>query len=156
MAKGPERVARALAERGREVTIESVDESTRTAAEAAAALGVDVGQIAKSLVFRGVDSGDALLVIASGDRRVDEALLAALAGEGIGRADAAFVREHTGFAIGGVPPVGHPERLRCWLDDALWRFERVWAAAGSPFAVFPVAPSALPELTGGTRARVTR
>lgn len=153
MAKGPERVARALAERGHGATIESVDESTRSAAEA---LGVDVGQIAKSLVFRGVDSGDALLVIASGDRRVDEAVLAGLAGEGIGRADAGFVREHTGFAIGGVAPVGHPRPLRCWLDDALWRFERLWAAAGSPFAVFPVAPSALPELTGGTRARVTR
>ncbi|MDZ7810187.1 MAG: YbaK/EbsC family protein [Arhodomonas sp.] len=131
-----------------------VDDSTRTAAEAAEVLGVAVGQIAKSLVFRGVDSAAALLVIASGDRRVSEARLQALAGEPIGRADAAFVREHTGFAIGGVPPVGHPRPLRCWIDEDLYRFDTVWAAAGSPFAVFPVSVGALPELSGGSVARV--
>ncbi|WP_435103267.1 YbaK/EbsC family protein [Arhodomonas sp. AD133] len=154
MAKGPERVRRALVERGIDVAIRRVDESTRTAAEAAEALGVYVGQIAKSLVFRGEASGDALLVIASGDRRVSESLLADLAGEPIGRADAAFVREHTGFAIGGVAPLGHPEPLRCWIDEDLTRFDTVWAAAGSPFAVFPVAPSALPAMTGGELARL--
>ncbi|WP_440995739.1 YbaK/EbsC family protein [Arhodomonas sp. SL1] len=154
MAKGPERVKRALEERGRPAEIVQVDDSTRTAAEAAEVLGVAVGQIAKSLVFRGVDSAAALLVIASGDRRVSEARLQALAGEPIGRADAAFVREHTGFAIGGVPPVGHPRPLRCWIDEDLYRFDTVWAAAGSPFAVFPVSVAALPELSGGSVARV--
>lgn len=148
MARSVDRVRSALAEHGISARIHDVAESTRTARQAADVLDVCVGQIAKSLVFRGADTDQALLVIAAGDRRVCEARLAALAGEPIRRADAAFVREWTGFTIGGIPPLAHRRAMRTWLDDSLRRFEVVWAAAGSPFAVFPVPTASLPELTG--------
>lgn len=123
--------------------------STRTAEEAAHAIGTTVAQIAKSLVFRGRESDAALLVIASGAHRVDERKLAAAAGEPIGRANADFVRERTGYAIGGVPPVGHPEPLRTFVDASLRRFDTIWAAAGTPFAVFRLTPAQLEAMTGG-------
>ena len=120
---------------------------TRTAADAAAAVGCDVGAICKSLVFRVGD--EPLLVIASGANRVDEARFGAV------KADAAFVREQTGFAIGGVPPYGHPRRLRTILDEDLLGYETVWAAAGTPTAVFPIAPDELVRRTGATVRRVS-
>jgi prolyl-tRNA editing enzyme YbaK/EbsC (Cys-tRNA(Pro) deacylase) len=130
--------------------------STRTAADAAAAIGCTVGQIAKSLVFRTIDSGRPVLAIASGSSRVNEARLSELLDEGIDRADAAFVRECTGFAIGGVPPVGHRVAPVVFIDEMLLEFETVWAAAGTPNAVFRLRPDDLARLTGGTVAAIAQ
>ncbi len=131
------------------------DASTRTAEDAAAAIGCTVAQIAKSLVFR-TGSGRAVLVVASGVNRVDEKKVAALIGEPIGRADADFVREATGFAIGGVPPVGHRTAPVALIDEALMAFGEIWAAAGTPNAVFRLTPADLVALTGGTVGAIAR
>lgn len=132
------------------------DASTRTADEAAAAIGCTVGQIAKSLVFRAADTGEPVLVVASGASRVDEKAVGRLIGQRIGRADAAFVREATGFAIGGVPPVGHATAPIVILDEGLFAFTEIWAAAGTPNAVFKLTPADLLKLTGGRRADVAK
>jgi prolyl-tRNA editing enzyme YbaK/EbsC (Cys-tRNA(Pro) deacylase) len=131
------------------------DAGTRTAEDAAAAIGCTVAQIAKSLVFRGA-SGRSVLVIASGAHRVDEKAIAALVGEPIARADAEFVRQATGFAIGGVPPVGHRTSPITLIDHSLMALGEIWAAAGTPNAVFRLAPADLVELTGGRVASVKR
>ena len=133
--------------------VSTFPEGTRTAADAAAAIGCSVGQIVKSLVFRRA-SGGALLVVASGSNRVDEEKLAALAGEPVVKADAAFVREATGFAIGGVPPAGHPAPVETVVDEDLLAYEQVWAAAGTPRTVFPLTPDELVSMTGGRVADV--
>jgi prolyl-tRNA editing enzyme YbaK/EbsC (Cys-tRNA(Pro) deacylase) len=130
--------------------------TTRTAADAAAAIGCTVGQIAKSLIFRAIDTGRPVLAIASGSVRVDEARLAELLGENIGRADAGFVREHTGFAIGGVPPVGHLTPPVVFIDETLLDFETIWASGGTPNAVFCLQPDDLVRLTGGTVAAIAQ
>ena len=130
------------------------DAGTRTAADAAAAIGCTVAEIAKSLVFRAKQSGRSVLVVASGDNRVDEKKVAVLLGEKISRADADFVREMTGFAIGGVPPVGHATAPLTLIDEDLMKFATIWAAAGTPNAVFQLKPAALAELTGGQVADV--
>lgn len=130
------------------------DESTRTAADAAAAIGCTVGQIAKSLIFRATESARPVLAIASGSVRVDERRLSSLLGEDIGRADAEFVREHTGFAIGGVPPVGHRSPPIIYIDETLLGFETIWAAGGTPNAVFRLRPDDLVRLTGGQVAAI--
>ena len=151
------RVASALRELGLgDVEIVSLDDSTRTAVEAAAVVGCELGAIVKSLVFRASGSSDAVVALVSGDRRADEGLVAAAAGvEAVERADAAFVRAATGFAIGGVAPVGHPSPLLTVMDEGLERFGTVWAAAGSPYAVFGVAPPALARAVGVVPARIT-
>ena len=131
-----------------------LNEAARTAQQAADALGVQLGQIAKSIVFKRKPDGVAVLVIAAGDRRVDEVKVMRYVcadGQKLGRADAAFVRESTGFAIGGVSPIGHITPPVLLLDDSLFRFERVWAAAGHPHAVFQ---SAVPDLVRLSGARV--
>jgi prolyl-tRNA editing enzyme YbaK/EbsC (Cys-tRNA(Pro) deacylase) len=140
---------------GPRFSVMEFDAGTRTAEEAAAAIGCTVAEIAKSLVFRAA-SGRSVLVVASGANRVDEKKAARLVGEPIARADAGFVREKTGFAIGGVPPVGHAEQPTVLIDEALMRFEAIWAAAGTPSAVFRLSPSDLVALTGGTIAAVAR
>lgn len=127
--------------------------STRTAQEAAAACGCDVAQIVKSLIFRGAASGAPYLLLVSGANRVDEAQAAAVIGEGLARADAAFVRARTGFAIGGVAPFGASEPLATFYDPDLLGFARVWAAAGTPLAVFEVAPDALVRASGAKPLR---
>jgi prolyl-tRNA editing enzyme YbaK/EbsC (Cys-tRNA(Pro) deacylase) len=132
------------------------DASTRTAADAAAAIGCEVAQIAKSLVFRGANSSRAVLIIASGADRVDEKKAALAVGEPIARADADFVREATGFAIGGVPPVGYKSPPIVLIEESLMRFDEIWAAAGTPNAVFRLTPSELVELTGGRTVAVAR
>lgn len=132
------------------------DAGTRTAAEAAEAIGCTAAQIAKSLIFRAEPSGRAVLVVASGVNRVDERKLADLVGERIGRADADFVREKTGFAIGGVPPLGHAEPLATFIDESLNAYETIWAAAGTPNAVFCLTPADLVRLTGGSVAALAR
>ena len=131
------------------------DAGTRTAEDAATAIGCKVAQIAKSLVFRAA-SERPVLVVASGVHRVDEKTISALVGEPIARADADFVREATGFAIGGVPPVGHRMAPVALIDKSLMAFEKIWAAAGTPNAVFRLTPTELVQLTGGTVAMVRR
>lgn len=132
------------------------DASTRTSAEAAAAIGCTVAQIAKSVVFRAVNSGRPVLVVASGPNRVDEKKVAQLIGEPIGRADADFVREQTGFTIGGVPPVGHATPPLVLIDASLQSMDVLWAAGGTPNAVFRLTPDDLVALTGGRVAEVTK
>ncbi len=127
----------------------------RTAAEAASQVGCDVAQIAKSIVFRAVTSDRAVLVITSGANRVNEARIAELLGEPIGKAEPAFVRERTGFAIGGIPPLGHATPLATFVDEHLLTLDRIWAAAGHPNALFELVPADLPRMAGGRVARVT-
>ena len=137
--------------------IRILDDEVRTAALAAAALGVEVGAIANSLVFRATygDEVAPLLALTSGAHRADTGVLARLAGaDKVGKADPAFVREHTGQAIGGVAPVGHPRPVRTIVDQDLARYEVVWAAAGHPKSVFPTTYAGLLALTGGTAAAV--
>lgn len=136
-----------LADAGVTAQVVEFEQPTRSSAEAAAAIGCSVAEIAKSVVFRGKESGQAVVVVASGDNRVSEAKVAALVGEKIGRADADFVREATGYAIGGVAPIGHARPVRLLLDTDLQRFTRLWAAAGTPFSVFPLGPAQLQALT---------
>ena len=124
-------------------------QSSRTSAEAAQAVGCQVGQIAKSLVFKGTETGKALLVVASGSNRVNEAELSRLVSESVERPDADFVRQQTGFSIGGVPPVGHPQPLDTYIDEDLLQYREIWAAAGNPKAVFPLSPQELLKMTGG-------
>jgi prolyl-tRNA editing enzyme YbaK/EbsC (Cys-tRNA(Pro) deacylase) len=139
---------------GLEADIVELPDSTRTAPEAAAAVGCELGAIVKSLVFRGARSGAPVLVLVSGDNRADEERIAGELGEAVVRADADFVRAATGYAIGGVPPVGHPAPLATLVDEDLLRFEEVWAAAGTPRAVFGVAPRALARAAAGRLARL--
>jgi Cys-tRNA(Pro) deacylase len=131
------------------------DQSTHTSAEAAAAIGCDVAQIAKSMLFRAND-GQPVLVVASGSNRVDERKVAALLGQKIARADPAFVLLHTGFAVGGVPPVGHSTPPVTFLDQHLARYPTIWAAAGSATAVFALSPDDLTRLTGASFADVAK
>ena len=146
----------ALAARGFAGEVLELARSTRSAAEAAAALGCRVDQIAKSLVFRGRTSDRAVLVIASGANRVDEGKVAALVGEPIAKADAAFVRHRTGFAIGGVPPIGHATPPRTLIDEALLGLDTLWAAAGTPTSIFKLTPAELVSLTGGQVASIAQ
>jgi prolyl-tRNA editing enzyme YbaK/EbsC (Cys-tRNA(Pro) deacylase) len=143
------RVEQVLRERGVEARVRHMPDSTRTAREAADALGCEVGQIAKSLVFRGERSGNPVLVVASGADRVDEARLAKVVGEPVAKPDAEFVRARTGFGIGGVPPVGHREPIRTLIEERLLAFDPIWAAAGTPHHVFPVSGEDLRRVTGG-------
>ena len=134
-----------LSSRGIEEKVVELSESTRTAAEAATAIGCEVEEIAKSIVFYVKDTLRPILVIASGTNRVDEKAEKMVGGK-LKRADADFVREVTGFVIGGVPPAGHIEPLQTFMDLDLLQFSQVWAAAGSPYAVFPIKPQVLLEL----------
>lgn len=149
-----ERVRAALAAAGHDARIVELSGAARTAREAARFLGCELGQIANSLVFRCSRSGEPLLVMSSGANRVDAERLAALVGEPVGKADAAFVRERTGFAIGGVAPLGHPQRLRTLIDLDLAPHGEIWAAAGHPHTVFRLNFDALVRLTGGVPAEV--
>jgi len=122
---------------------------TRTSAEAAQAVGCRVEQIAKSIVFQGKQTHRPILVIASGPNRVNEKKIEEFISEPLGKADADYVRKHTGFVIGGVPPVGHLEKLEIFIDEDLLQYGEIWAAAGSPNAVFQLTPSDLIKMTGG-------
>jgi prolyl-tRNA editing enzyme YbaK/EbsC (Cys-tRNA(Pro) deacylase) len=134
---------------GLQFHVQELPTSTRSAQDAANSIGCTVGQIAKSLVFRMRQSGEGLLVIASGSNRVNESALGEILGQGIEIAEAEWVRKITGFSIGGIPPVGHQTRLNTILDEDLRAFEIIWAAAGTPHAVFRLTPSALEQITGG-------
>lgn len=149
LSSSAQRVQDALNAIGIKIQVVELPASTRTSAEAAEAVGCQVGQIAKSLIFKTQISERPVLVIASGVNRVSEARLAALIGEPIAKADADFVREHTGFAIGGVPPIGHLKRIQTFIDEDLLGYQEIWAAAGTPHAVFRLTPQELITLTGG-------
>lgn len=149
-----QRVRLALEAAGLACRIVRYPDGTRTAADAARAIGCEQAQIVKSMIFRGERSGDGLLVLTGGSNRVDPARLEAVLGERPGKADAAFVREWTGFAIGGVPPLGHARPMRTLIDVDLLDWPEVWAAAGTPDTVFALPSQALPGLTGGTVLRV--
>lgn len=144
-----QRVQAALDAAGVAARVIELDVAARTAQQAAAALGIGVGQIAKSLVFRADPSGRAVLVIAAGDRRVREDRIAQLVGEPIERASPEFVRDHAGFAIGGVAPIGHARPMLTVIDASLRRFDIVWAAGGTPHCVFPIPPAELVRVSGG-------
>jgi len=154
LPRAARRVAQALAAAGHGGEIRILSDSARSAAQAAAALGVAQEQIVKSMVFRGRDSNGAVLALVGGASRVDPALLAACVGEPVGRADADWVRERTGFAIGGVPPLGHSEPLRTVADRSLVALELLWAAAGTPHAVFSLRGDELLALTGAELANI--
>lgn len=129
-------------------------ESTRTAQEAADRAGCELGQIVKSLIFKGRESGKPILVLTSGANRVDEKRIRAYAGEGIGKADADFVRAVTGFAIGGVPPVGHIQPMETYIDEDFLQYKTVWAAAGTPNAIFELQTADLQKMTAGKVVQV--
>ena len=145
-----QRVQRALEAANVVAQVIELTVAARTAQQAADALKIAVGQIAKSLIFRTAITGRAVLVIAAGDRRVDEQRIARLVGEPIERAEPAFVRDHSGFAIGGVAPVAHARPMLTFIDASLRRFETVWAAGGTPHCVFPIAVDDLVRISGGT------
>ncbi|MGH2849636.1 MAG: YbaK/EbsC family protein [Solirubrobacteraceae bacterium] len=154
LPRASQRVADALARRGHAGEVRVLSDSARSAAEAAAALGVGRAQIVKSLVFRGGRSGAAVVVLVGGTSRVDQERLAAHLGEPVERPDADWVREHTGFSIGGVPPIGHSEPLRTLADPSLVDENELWAAAGTPHTVFPLRGEELTALTGAELAAV--
>ncbi len=154
LSPSAQKVQEALKARGYGFIVIEAEESTRTAQEAADRVGCTLGQIVKSLIFRGLTSNKPILVLTSGSNRVDEALISKYAGEPIGRADADFVRATTGFAIGGVPPLGHLQAMETYLDEDLNQYATIWAAAGTPKAVFELTPAALKEMTGGKTVRV--
>ncbi|MEN4042956.1 MAG: YbaK/EbsC family protein [Anaerolineaceae bacterium] len=151
-----QKVQVALAERNFSGRVVELPASTRTAQEAAAAIGCTVAQIVKSLVFRGLHSGRPILVEISGINRVAEQRLTELLGEPVEKASADFVRAQTGFSIGGVPPVGHANPILTIIDEDLFQYAEIWAAAGTPHAVFPLTPADLQRLTGGKVAVVRK
>jgi len=155
LPEGVQRVARVLEDAAHPHAPRMLEGAARTAQEAADVLGVQLGQIAKSVIFKRKQDGVAVLVVASGDRRVDEKKVSALVGK-IGRADADFVKSHTGFSIGGVSPVAHLNPPVTLLDQDLWRFDEIWAAAGHPHGVFRLLPDDLQRLTGSVAQDVVQ
>jgi prolyl-tRNA editing enzyme YbaK/EbsC (Cys-tRNA(Pro) deacylase) len=143
-----------LSSLGYNYTVIEHAESTRTAQEAADRAGCELGQIVKSLIFKGKTTNKPILVLTSGANRVDEKRISEYAGESIGRADADFVRAVTGYAIGGVPPVGHLQKMETYLDEDFLQYENVWAAAGTPNAIFEVKTSDLHKMTESKVVRV--
>ena len=155
LPEGVQRVARVLQDQGHPHTPVMLDDAARTAQQAADALGIAVGQIAKSIIFRRKADDAAVLVVTSGDRRVDEKKVDALVGR-TGRADAQFVKDRTGYTIGGVAPVGHLQPPVTLIDRELFRFDEIWAAAGHPHGVFRLRPDDLVRLTGAPVADVAQ
>jgi prolyl-tRNA editing enzyme YbaK/EbsC (Cys-tRNA(Pro) deacylase) len=154
LSPSAQRVQQALQEKGLSLQVVELPASTRTAVEAAQAIGCQVGQIVKSLVFRTIESDQPILVLASGSNRVDEQRLAALLSQPVAKADADFVHERTGFAIGGVPPVGHAQVIPTFIDQDLLQYDELWAAAGTPHAVFRLTPDDLERITDGRVAQI--
>ncbi len=144
-----QKVQNALKALGFSNDVMELESTTRTSAEAAQAVGCRVEQIAKSILFKSKQTDMPILVIASGPNRVNEKRIEAFISEPLGKADADYVRKHTGFVIGGVPPIGHLEKLDIFIDEDLLKYEEIWAAAGSPNALFRLTPSDLIQMTGG-------
>jgi prolyl-tRNA editing enzyme YbaK/EbsC (Cys-tRNA(Pro) deacylase) len=149
LSKSAQRVQDALAKKGITLKVIELPESTRTAQEAASAIGCTIGQIVKSLLFKTQETQKPILVLTSGSNRVNETLIEKHLNEKIGKADADFTRITTGFAIGGVPPIGHVQLIQTFIDEDLLRFNELWAAAGTPHAVFSLSPQDLQSLING-------
>jgi prolyl-tRNA editing enzyme YbaK/EbsC (Cys-tRNA(Pro) deacylase) len=155
MSKSLKRVKQALSEAGIATGVLEMPGETRTAADAAREAGCHIDQIAKSIIFRGEESGSVILFITAGGNQVDATLAMAVAGEPLGRADAEFVRSATGFAIGGVAPVGHLGRPRVFFDRRLMDFDVIYAAAGTPRHIFPINPTDLVRISEAQHADFT-
>ncbi|MBE0671241.1 MAG: YbaK/EbsC family protein [Anaerolineales bacterium] len=149
LSQSAQKIQDLLTSLGYEYSVIEHAESTRTAQEAADRAGCELGQIVKSLIFRGKLSGKPILVLTSGVNRVNEKRISGYAGESIGRADADFVRAVTGFAIGGVPPIGHAEKMETYIDEDFLQYPNIWAAAGTPNAIFELKTEDLQKMTGG-------
>ena len=154
LSSSAQKVQDILASQGFDCTVIEFTESTRTAQEAADRAGCALGQIIKSLIFKGKTSHKPILVLTSGANRVDEKRISEYAGESIARADADFVRVVTGFAIGGVPPLGHIQEMETYLDEDLLQYQTIWGAAGTPNAIFELTPDDLIKMTNGKVVRV--
>jgi len=154
LSESAQKVQNALNRHGVTCEVVELPGSTRTAQEAAQAIGCRVEQIAKSLVFRGKTSNRPILVVASGVNRVNEKRLRDLLSEPVRKADAEFVRKHTGFAIGGVPPAGLSEPMEIFIDEDLFKHEEIWAAAGTPHAVFKLTAADLIKVTQGKVVKI--
>ena len=154
LSPSAQKIQNLLNELGYNYTIIEHAESTRTAQEAAERAGCELGQIVKSLIFKGKVSGKPILVLTSGANRVDEKRISGYASEAISRADADFVRTVTGFAIGGVPPIGHIQKMETWLDEDFLQYKTIWAAAGTPNAIFELATDDLKKMTDGKVVQV--
>lgn len=155
LSPSAQKVQQALNAIGMQLDVVELPDLTRTSVEAAQAIGCQVGQIAKSIIFRALASQRPIMVIASGPNRVNEKVIETLIGEAIGKADADFVRQRTGFVIGGVPPVGHTEQIETFIDTSLLQYPEIWAAAGTPHAVFRLTPADLMRMTGGKLVQLT-
>lgn len=155
LSPSAQKVQEAIRQRGYSVEVIELPQSTRTAVEAAQAVGCDVAQIVKSLIFKAKRTERPILVIASGANRVNEKTIEALIGEPLGKADADFVHQQTGFVIGGVPPIGHIQPLPTFIDEDLLQYTEIWAAAGTPHAIFKLTPQMLVELCGGQVVKIT-
>jgi prolyl-tRNA editing enzyme YbaK/EbsC (Cys-tRNA(Pro) deacylase) len=149
LSSSARKVQEAMKQLGFEYRVVELPATTRSAADAANAIGCKVEQIAKSIVFRARNTGRPVLVIASGPNRVNEKRVGELLSEPIGKADADFVRKTTGFAIGGVPPLGHLQKMEILIDEDLLNYDQIWAAAGTPNAVFGLLSTDLVKMTGG-------
>ena len=149
-----QKVQDALRALGFDCTVIEFQETTRTAQDAADRIGCTLGQIVKSLIFTGQQTGKPVLVLTSGLNRVDEKRIAEYAGEPIGRANPDFVRTVTGYAIGGIPPLGHTQKIETYLDEDLLQYATIWSAAGTPNAVFELPAASLQAMTGGKVVRV--
>lgn len=147
--KRSQKIQEVLDSFGIQLKVVEFQQSTRTSQEAAEAVGCELGQIAKSIVFRGKESGKPILVIASGKNRVNEKKIREYIGEKVEKADADFVLNETGFPIGGVPPVGHNYYIKPFIDEDLMKYEEIWAAAGTPYSVFKITPEDLLKVTQG-------
>lgn len=154
LSPSAQKIQNLLQELGYSYTVIEHAESTRTAQEAADRAGCELGQIVKSLIFRGKTSGKPILVLTSGPNRVNEKQISEYAGEPIGKADADFVRAVTGFAIGGVPPIGHAQQMETYLDEDFLKYKTIWAAAGTPNAIFELKTEDLQPMTRGRVVRV--
>ena len=155
MSKSLKRVKAAIEAAGLETEILEMAEGTRTAEDAARAARCEVDQIMKSIIFKGEESGHVVLFLTAGGNRVSAEKASAVAGQPLGKADADLIRAETGFAIGGVAPLGHLTPIRSYYDPRLLDFDVVWAAAGTPRHVFAAAPAALLAATGAERADFT-
>lgn len=154
LSASAQKIQDALNALGYHCSVIESEQHTRTAQQAADAVGCQLGQIVKSLIFKGQQTGKPILVLTSGPNRVDESRISGYAQETIGRADPEFVRSVTGFAIGGVPPLAHPQPMDTYIDQDLVGFASIWAAAGTPFAVFELTPADLQAMTGGRVVQV--
>ncbi|WP_425059460.1 hypothetical protein SCACP_00090 [Sporomusa carbonis] len=149
LGKSAAKVQEELNKYGLELTVITMKDSTRTSVEAANTIGCQVGQIAKSMIFRGKTSGRPILIVASGSNRINEKKMKEYLGEPVSRPDASYVQETTGFAIGGIPPIGHATKMKCFIDADLLQYNELWAAAGTPFDVFRLTPDQLVTITQG-------